>query len=120
MRLRHTRDGAIRIRHTPAPGTIRHAGLAAASRIWVTAATNTATSVRALALVRMLRDLLLDGVRRAAQRALQSPHMRPLAPPVWRDAEEPGTAAAVIAARAGQDFLQLGRGVEHSHSMRHN
>ena len=64
----------------------------------------------------MLRDLLLDGVRRAAQRALQRPHMRPLAPAMRRDAEEPGTAAAIIAAWSGQDLLQLGRGVEHGGS----
>ena len=67
--------------------------------------------------MRMSRDLLLNGVRRAAQRALQRPYVRPLAPPVWRDAEEPGTAAAVIAARSGQDLLQLGRGVEHDGMM---
>jgi hypothetical protein len=37
-----------------------------------------------------------------------------------RDAEQPGTAAAMIAARTGQYLLQLRRGVEHGGMMRHN
>jgi hypothetical protein len=46
--------------------------------------------------------------------------MRPLAPLMRRNAEEPGTAAAVITAWSGQYFLPLRRGVEHAGSMKQN
>jgi hypothetical protein len=68
----------------------------------------------------MRRNLLLNRLWRAAQRAFQHPDMRPLAPPVWRNTKEPGTAAAVIAAWSGQDFLPLGNSVEHDGSMTQN
>jgi hypothetical protein len=66
----------------------------------------------------MERDLLLDTVRRAAQCAFKGPHMGPLAPPVRRDAKQPGSTAATIAPWSGQDLLQLRRGVDHGGRMR--